>query len=50
MAKSIVVRMATKFEARGVPAEMMPIADGRIQLEWPGRSGTLALNAAPDGS
>jgi hypothetical protein len=28
----------------------MPIADGGIQLEWQGRSGALAINAAPDGS
>jgi hypothetical protein len=50
MAQSIMVRMAKRFEERGVPAEVMPIADGGIQLEWQGRSGALALNAAPDGS
>jgi hypothetical protein len=50
MAQSIMVRMAKRFEERGVPSEVMPIADGGIQLEWQGRSGALAMNAAPDGS
>ena len=50
MAQSIMVRMAKRFRERGVPAEVMPIADGGIQLEWQGGSGALAVNAAPDGS
>jgi hypothetical protein len=50
MAQSIMMRMAKRFEERGVPSEVMPIADGGIQLEWLGRSGALAINAAPDGS
>src|SRR5688572_33491227 len=50
MAQSIMVQMAKRFEERGVPAEVMPIADGGIQIEWQGPSGALALNAAPDGS
>jgi hypothetical protein len=50
MAQSIMMRMAKRFEERGVPSEVMPIADGGIQLEWQGRSGALAMNAAPDGS
>ena len=31
MAQSIMVRMAKRFGERGVPAEVMPIADGGIQ-------------------
>jgi hypothetical protein len=50
MARSMMVRMAKRFEQHGVPSEVMPIADGGIQLEWQGRSGALAVNAAPDGS
>lgn len=50
MAQSIMLRMAKRFEERGVPSAVMPIADGGIQLEWQGRSGALAVNAAPDGS
>ena len=50
MAQSIMVRMTKRFGERGVPAEVMPIADGGIQLEWQGPSGALAVNAAPDES
>jgi len=50
MARSIMLRMVTRFEERGVPGEVMPIADGGVQLEWQDHSGTLAVNAAPDGS
>src|SRR5688500_6555113 len=50
MAQSMMVRMAKRCEERGVPAEVMPIADGGVQLEWQGSSGALAVNAAPDGS
>jgi hypothetical protein len=50
MAKGIILEMMARFEARGVPTEVMPIADGGIQVEWRGPSGDLALNAAPDGS
>lgn len=50
MAQAIMLRMAKRFGEHAVPAEVMPIADGGIQLEWQGRSGALVLNAAPDGS
>ncbi len=50
MARTIMLRMVAEFDGRGVPAEVMPIADGGVQLEWQGQSGVLALNAAPDGS
>jgi hypothetical protein len=50
MAQAIMLRVVTQFGKRGVPAEVMPIADGGVQLEWQGRAGALALNAAPDGS
>lgn len=50
MAQSIMARMAKRFGEPGVPAEVMPIADGGIQLEWQGSSGALAVNAASDGS
>jgi hypothetical protein len=50
MAQTIMVRMVAEFDRRGVPTEVMPIADGGVQVEWQGQSGVLALNAAPDGS
>jgi hypothetical protein len=46
MAEHIILGMVTRFEARGIPTEVMPIADGGIQVEWRGRSADLALNAA----
>ena len=45
MAEQIIQQMVTRFDARGVPTEVMPIADGGVQVEWHGRSGDLALNA-----
>ena len=50
MARAIVLAMVRHFVVKGVPTEVMPIADGGVQLEWRGKSGELALNAAPDGS
>lgn len=50
MAQSIIARTTAQLGGRGVPTDVMPIADGGIQVEWRGRSRELALNAAPDGS
>jgi len=50
MAARIIEQMVAQFEARGVPTDVMPIADGGVQMEWRGRTCELALNAAPDGS
>ena len=50
MAQSVIARMAAHFDATGIPTDLMPIADGGVQVEWRGRSRELALNAAPDGS
>jgi hypothetical protein len=50
IARSIMLRMVKRFGERGIPGEVMPIADGGVQLEWQGGSGTLALNVAPDAS
>jgi len=50
MAKAMVERMAGRFDEAGIPREIMPTADGGIQLEWRGTVDELALNAAPDGT
>ena len=50
MAERMMLQMVAKFDVRGAPTEVMPIADGGVQMEWRGRTGDLALNAAPDGS
>lgn len=43
-------RTVRRFDEDGAPLEIMPIADGGIQLEWAGAGGELGLNAAPDGT
>ena len=50
MATAMVERTAGRFDESGIPREIMPIADGGIQLEWRDTVGELALNAAPDGT
>jgi hypothetical protein len=47
---TLISQVIARVGPRGVPQEIMPIADGGIQLEWRGAAGELVLNAAPDGT
>ena len=42
-------RFGTQREDRAQPYEIMPIADGGLQLEWRGSNKRLHLNVGPDG-
>ncbi len=48
-AKTMIRRTAKHLGGRGVPYEIMPIADGGISLEWRYPTIELGLNACPEG-
>jgi hypothetical protein len=48
-AGALISRIIARAGAKGVPHEIMPIADGGISLEWRYPTIELGLNACPDG-
>jgi hypothetical protein len=42
-------RFGAQYDERVQPYEIMPIADGGLQLEWRGSAERLHLNVGPDG-
>jgi hypothetical protein len=49
MAQAMIERTVERLGERGVPHEIMPIADGGISLEWRYPAIELGLNACPEG-
>lgn len=49
MARAMVERAVERFGERGIPGEVMPIADGAVQLEWRFARLELGLNACTGG-
>src|SRR5262245_58777229 len=48
-AGEIIGRVIDRVGVRGVPRDMMPIADGGVALEWRSPGLELGLNACPEG-
>ena len=48
-AGTLISRVIARAGARGVPHEIMPIADGGVSLEWRYPARELGLNACPEG-
>src|SRR5687768_1919567 len=48
-AGSIIGKVIARAGDRGVPRDIMPIADGGVALEWRGPGVELGLNACPEG-
>lgn len=49
MAQAMIERTTKRFDERGVPRDIMPIADGGLSLEWRSPTLELGLNACPEG-
>jgi hypothetical protein len=48
-AEAIISQAIARTGGRGVPRDIMPIADGGVALEWRGTGIELGLNACPEG-